>query len=257
MTHRVFRTGDGPAVIVMHEVAGITPPTVRLAELIAENRFAVFMPLLFGGVGQSTRVRRYAALAQACLSREFTIFARGRTSPIVGWLRCLAQEARRECEGRGVGVIGMCFTGGFALAMMADDAVVAPVLSQPSLPAELPLIPCRATRADLGLSPEDLERVKRRRDTGARFMGLRFTCDRISPGERFAALRDLLGDRFLAVEVPSWPGNRHGIRGKAHSVLTGDSYLGDDREHVVDDPTIPAIEAVIGFLTRELRAASS
>jgi dienelactone hydrolase len=134
------------------------------------------------------------------------------------WLRALARQAHEECGGPGVGVVGMCFTGGFALAMMVDDVVLAPVLSQPSLPFPLG----KSYRRDVGISDADLARVKERCDEGICVLGLRFTGDAVSPAERFQRLRDELGDAFIGVEIDSSPGNPDGHGKRAHSVLTDD-----------------------------------
>lgn len=37
------------------------------------------------------------------------------TSPVIAWLRALAKSLHAEVGGVGVGAIGMCFSGGFAL----------------------------------------------------------------------------------------------------------------------------------------------
>jgi hypothetical protein len=139
----------------------------------------------------------------------------------------------------------MCFTGGFALGMMVDDVVVAPVLSQPSLP--LPVSAAR--RAAIGLSAEDTERMVARVRAGTCVLGLRFTGDRASPPERFATLRELLGDGFVGVELDSSPGNPHGHAPSAHSVLTNDL---DDREGT---PTRLALDQVLDFFTERLLLA--
>ena len=142
------------------------------------------------------------------MSREFTTLATGVTTPIAGWLRSLARELHDELGGPGVGALGMCFTGGFALAMMVDTTVAAPVLSQPSLPFAIG----RARGASLGLSPDDALAVAQRAADGCAVLGLRFTGDRMV-GTRFASLRETLGDAFEAVELPS-------TRRMDHSVLT-------------------------------------
>ena len=78
-------------------------------------------------------------------------------------------------------------------------------------------------------------------------LGLRFTGDKTSPPERFAALRELLGDGFVGVELDSSPGNPHGHRKVAHSVLTEDL---DDRPGT---PTREALDQVLDlFRTRLL-----
>jgi hypothetical protein len=127
--------------------------------------------------------------------------------------------------------------------MMVDDELIAPVLSQPSLP-----FPVGAHRKrDLGISDADLAVVKARAAEGQCVLGLRFTGDKTSPGDRFQRLRDELGDRFLAVEIDSSPGNAHGIRKGAHSVLTED--LVDEPGH----PTRDALDQTLAFFRERLR----
>src|ERR671923_1520584 len=155
----------------------------------------------------------------------------GKTPPVVSWLRALGRHEHERCGGPGIGVVGMCFTGGFALGMMVDDTVLAPVLSQPSLPFGV----TGRQKRDLGVSAGDLARAKERAAGGVGVLGLRFTCDRMAPGERFARLRDELGDAFVGVEIDSGKGNPHGIPRMAHSVLT---------EHLVDEPGHPTRDAL-------------
>src|SRR5207245_4264103 len=126
------------------------------------------------------------SMIPACVSREFACFALRKTSPITAWLRALARQAHGECGGPGAGVVGMCFTGGFALAMMVDDVVLAPVLSQPSLPFPI----TRRHRRDVGLSDDDLARVKQRCEAeDVCVLGLRFSADRVVAPERVPGLR--------------------------------------------------------------------
>jgi len=131
----VYSAGTGPAVIVIHEIPGLHPGVIDFGRRVVERGFHVRMPSLFGtpgkpfGVGYTIR-----SLVSGCVAREFTTWALNETSPIIGWLRALAADAHAECGGPGVGAVGMCFTGGFALAMMVDERMQAPVLSQPSLP---------------------------------------------------------------------------------------------------------------------------
>jgi dienelactone hydrolase len=217
-----YRRGSGPGVIVIHEVPAITPTVARFADDVVERGFTVVMPDLLGTPGKAPSPRTLASsVAQMCVAREFTTWATGRTSPIVAWLRALARRLHGEVGGPGVGAVGMCFSGGFALGMMVDEVMVAPVLSQPSLP--LAVGPARS--ADLGLSPDDRRRVVERARAGCQVLGLRF-CDDAAVGTRFESLAELLGDAFLAIELPS-------PRRGAHSVLTEDR---DDAgvEHVLD-----------------------
>lgn len=243
VTRPVFKKGEGPAVIVMHEVPGLYPGVANFGRHVAAEGMTVYMPSLFGTPGRAFSLPyNFQTLARACVAKEFSLFATRRNSPITGWLRALARHARDECGGPGVGAVGMCLTGGFALAMMVDDHLIAPVLSQPSLPIAL----TAAHRRDLGIDDATLQQVKRRAEQGQCVMGLRFTGDRLVPGERFERLRQELGDQFIAVEIDSSPGNEHGIGRMAHSVLVHD--LVDRPGH----PTVDARDRVLGFFKDRL-----
>jgi dienelactone hydrolase len=244
LTRAVYAGGAGPAVIVIHEVPGIHPEVVAFAQRVVDAGFSVRMPSLFGTPGREVSVGyTIGTLAKVCVAKEFAAFALDRTSPLIAWLRRLAAETHAECGGPGVGAVGMCFTGGFALGMMVDDTMLAPVLSQPSLP--FPVSPAR--RRSVGISDADLARVKERASQGACLLGLRFTHDRAVPPDRFDTLRRELGDSFIAVEIDSSKGNRHGIPRSAHSVLT---------QHLVDEPGHPtreALDRVLAFFDERLR----
>jgi len=243
VTHPVFRGGTGPAVIVIHEIPGLHPGVIAFGRRVMAAGMTAYFPSLFGEPGREVSgAYTVRAIARACVSREFATWATRKTSPIVSWLRSLARDAHAACGGPGVGAIGMCLTGGFALAMMVDDTTVAPVLSQPSMP--FPVSP--AHRRDLGISEADLVQVRARCAAGTPVMGLRFTEDRAAPGERFVRLHEELGDRFIAIEIDSRPGNPYGIPRDAHSVLT---------LHLVDEPGHPtrvALDRVIGFFRERL-----
>ncbi len=243
VTRAVYRTGSGPAVIVMSEIPGITPNVARFARMVAGIGCTAVLPHLFGEDGREPSVPyMLSSITRGCVSKEFTILALNRTSPVTTWLRALARDEHERCGGPGVGAVGMCFTGGFALAMMVDDVIVAPVLSQPSLPFPVN----RAHRRALGISDVDVERVVERVAAGVCVLGLRFTGDKASPPERFATLRELLGDGFVGVELDSSPGNPHGHRKGAHSVLTEDL---DDRPGT---PTREALDQVLDLFRSRL-----
>jgi dienelactone hydrolase len=209
ITHPIYRRGQGPAVIVIHEIPGITPLVARFANEVVERGFTVVMPSLVGTPGKEpSNVYAVQQMARVCVAREFTTFALNQTSPIIAWLRALARNIHQQVGGPGVGAVGMCFSGGFALGMMVDDIMLAPVLSQPSLPFPLG----RARGADLNLSPDDVAAIAERAAAGCQVLGLRFTGDKLV-GDRFSSLRELLGDAFIAVELPS-------TKTTDHSVLT-------------------------------------
>src|ERR1700760_3856523 len=139
VTKVVHVAGSGPAVIVMAEMPGISPHVARFARWVRDAGFTVYMPSLFGRDGAVPAVEEGVAVFQrACMSAEFRALQGGESSPVTLWLRALARQAHRECGGKGVGAIGMCFTGNFALTIMLEPSVLAPVLSQPSLPLNNP-----------------------------------------------------------------------------------------------------------------------
>lgn len=243
-TRDVYRRGTGPGVVVMHEIPGITPQVEAFARRVADRGFAVYLPHLFGTPGQPlSNGYIVGQLLRACIGREFSVLAANASSPITDWLRALCRHAHAECGGPGVGAIGMCLTGNFALALMVEPSVMAPVLSQPSLP-----FPVSARhRAALHVSDEALTTIKRRVADGCPVIGMRFTHDVTCPGERFETLRRELGAGFEGIEIDSGPGNTHGIARGAHSVVTTD--LVDQAGH----PTRAALDRVLGFFEERLR----
>jgi dienelactone hydrolase len=239
----VYRAGSGPAVIVIHEMPGLHPGVVEFGRRVVAAGFSATLPSLFGTPGRPIGALYTAgSILQGCVAREFTTWALDRTSPITTWLRALAAAEHDRCGGPGVGAVGMCFTGGFALGMMVDDRMLAPVLSQPSLPFGIG----KRRQAAVGVSDADLDVVKQRPD-GACVMGLRFSEDRFVPRERFRTLRDALGDRFIDVEIDSSKGNPHQIKRVAHSVLTRDLVPRDGH------PTQDALQRVLAFFRDRLQ----
>lgn len=220
-TRPVYRRGSGPAVIVIHEMPGLHPLVIRFADRVAEAGMTVFCPSLFGDPGRPITTG-YAAgtmLGAICVRREFHVWATDKSSPIVDWLRALARQAHAECGGNGVGAVGMCFTGGFALAMMTEPAVVAPVLSQPSLP--IPLGFKRRKRlAGIDASPAEIACAKARFEgEGLSMLGLRFKNDPLVPDERFTTYRQTFGEAFKAIELDPKDATPGGPK-DPHSVLT-------------------------------------
>lgn len=240
-THDVYRKGSGPAVVVLAEIPGITPKVLAFARTLVDSGFTAVVPHLFGipgfdganpkRIGYPAAAANMAKLAPLCVSREFTLLATGKSSPVVTWLRALARSEHERCGGRGVGAVGMCLTGGFALGMAVDDVLLAPVLSQPSMP--LGITPGR--RRSIDISAEDLATVKVRcAKQGLTVLGLRFRSDRLVPDERFAFLKEQLGDGFVAVDLDDDAANPDAALAP-HSVLT---------EHLVDEPGQPTRAAL-------------
>lgn len=252
----VFRQGAGPAVIVLAELPGITPRVLEFARRLPPLGLTVVLPHLFGtpGLDPDPAVRGRLGMVRmgvgvfgsVCVSRDFAMLATGRTSRVVSWLRALVASEHEQCGGPGVGAVGMCFTGGFALAMAVDDRLIAPVLSQPALPIGL----TSRHRRSVGMSERDFSQVKQRCAAGQLdVLGLRFEGDRLCPPERFAVLREQLGDAFFGIELDPKDANPDAFTAP-HSVLT---------EHLIDEPGQPtraALDQVLDFLSTRLTTTS-
>lgn len=238
-TRKVYRAGSGPAVVIMSEIPGITPQVARFARYVAEAGFSVYTPDLFGETMRPVTVG-YAlkSMASCCISSEFRVLAAHRSSPIIDWLRALANQGHKEQGGKGVGAVGMCLTGNFALAMMLDTPLLAPVLSQPSLPF--------FKKDGLHASDAEIAAAKKRvAEDGARVLGLRFLGDPFCQAERFQRLRETFGEAFEAIELDPSTANPNAI-GRPHSVLTN---------HLIDEagqPTRAALDRVLAFLHEQL-----
>jgi dienelactone hydrolase len=251
ISHDLYRKGGGPAVIVLAEMPGISPQVLGFADRLVAIGCSAVLPDLFGEAGRDPLVRStwgraqyaLASLVEVCVSREFTLLATGRSSKVVDYLRGLAGHEHARCGGPGVGVVGMCFTGGFALAMATAPSVIAPVVSQPSLP--FPVTERRKRAIDC--SADELEHIAGRcSKEGLRVLGLRFDGDPIVPPERFAFLRERLGDGFVAIELQQKDGHPAGPLSKHHSVLTCD--LIDEP----GEPTLAALGAVLDLMRAKL-----
>ncbi len=242
----VWVAGSGPAVVLMPEMPGISPDVLRLARWVRDTGFTVYVPSLFGIDGAYPMTEGGEKVARrACVSAEFRAFAGGGTSPVTSWLRGLARQAHAECGGPGVGAIGLCFTGNFALTMALEPAVIAPVVNHPSLPLDDP--------AGLEISDEDAGAVRDRiaRD-GLTVLAYRFDNDRWCTGQRFAAYRALLGDAFDGRVLPGSSANTNSppffqdVVGTPHSVVT--AHLVDEDGH----PTRQARDEILAFLADRL-----
>jgi dienelactone hydrolase len=243
-TYDVYRKGEGPGVVLIPEMPGIHPGVLGLGNHLVDNGFTVVIPSLYGTPGaKAVRPGAVAVMVRGCVAKEFSAFATNADRPIAQYLRALARDLNEKTPGKGVGVIGECFSGGFALAAAVDDSVLAPVLSQPSLPIGL----TAKQRADPGLSEAELKIIDRRvAEEGLCAMGLRFSEDPLAPGARFKTLKDRLGDAFEVIEINSKKGNEHGFGKMAHSVLTLEV------REVVGQPAYEARKRVVEFLTERL-----
>jgi dienelactone hydrolase len=242
----VYVTGQGPAVVVMAEMPGISPDVARFARWVRDAGFTVFMPSLFGRDGALPLAEEgVAVFKRACISAEFRAFAADESSPVTQWLRALARHAHAACGGPGVGAIGMCFTGNFALAMMLEAAVLAPVMCQPSLPMNDP--------AGMAMAPQELVAVKKRLDQeDLHVLAYRFAGDKVCQAQRFAAFSAALGDRFVARVLPDSAAKPNPppffaqVVKSPHSVVTA---------HLIDEagqPTVAARDEILAFFKQRL-----
>jgi dienelactone hydrolase len=246
VTKVVHVAGSGPAVIVMTEMPGISPHVARFSRWVRDAGFTVYMPSLFGRDGAVPGAEEGTAVFQrACMSAEFRAFAANESSPVTQWLRSLARLAHGESGGPGVGAIGMCFTGNFALTMMLEPAMLAPVLAEPTLPLGDP--------AGLEIAPDELAAVAERlQREDLTVMAYRFEGDRYCKAERFAAYREALGERFIGRVLPDSAANPDtppffkDVVASPHSVVTA---------HLIDEagqPTIAARDEILAFFAQRL-----
>jgi len=217
-TRPVYRKGSGPAVIIIHEIPGLHPLVLRFADHVAAAGMTVFCPSLFGTPGKpvTPNYAMQSMLKALCIHREFHVWSTRKSSPIVEWLRALARKAHAECGGKGVGAVGMCFTGGYALAMMTEPSVVAPVLSQPSMPIAAG---SKKRAAAIDASPAEMACAKARlANEDLTMLALRYKSDVLVPDARFETLRREFGDRLETIEL----GDEHAAPAHIapHSVLT-------------------------------------
>lgn len=245
-TKKVYRKGTGPGVLVITEVPGIHPGVIDFANILVDSGFTVFLPELFGTTGKPVSGGYVAGtMIKLCISKEFKLLAAHESSPVTEWLRALARDIHAELGGRGIGAIGMCLTGNFALSLAVEPALMAPVLSQPALP-----LPTNKDRkAALAISDGELKTIQRRVETeNYKVLGLCFSADPKVPRERFETLKQELKQGFEAIEIDSSKGNPHGIKPGAHSVLTVD--LVREAGH----PTQQALDRTLAFLHERLDA---
>ncbi|MCH8618192.1 dienelactone hydrolase family protein [Undibacterium sp. TS12] len=243
----VHVSGSGPAVIVMTEMPGISPHVARFARWVRDAGFTVYMPSLFGRDGIVVSAEEGAAVFQkACVSAEFRAFAGHKgSSPVTLWLRALARLAHEECGGPGVGAIGMCFTGNFALSMMLDKTVLAPVVAHPSLPLDDP--------AGTGMDAADLQAVRSRLESeDLTVMAYRFDGDSFCRAQRFAAFSEALGERFVTRVLPDNAANQDTAPFFQRYVKTPHSVV---TAHLIDEagqPTMAARDEILRFFRARL-----
>lgn len=225
----IYEKGDGPIIVILQELPGIDADTVKFANKIVDAGFRVVMPHLFGPLGKFAIVRNIARLF--CVRREINIFARKQTSPIVEWLKALCQDARQRYGVDGVGVIGMCLTGNFAISLMADESVLASVASQPSLPM--------FSQSSLHMSNQDVSDISTRLDEHGPMLAYRFKGDKLCTAAKFEAIDATFNKDKERIKLTHVPGNQH-------AMLTAHFINGED------SPTQEALDEIINYFSAKL-----
>ncbi len=249
ITHDVFAHGDGPGVLILHELPGMTPECLNLAEVVRLAGYRVYLPLFFGSPGQDpSKVTIGLTALNVCVRREFRFLATKEDSPITPWLRALSRKVfdQTKSRGKGIGVIGLCLTGGFVLALMLDEHVLAPVMCEPSLPLEIRFLPgAAARRAAIGIPTATLEASAKRAKTHP-LLGYRFSSDTLCRAERFETIGSVLKSGFVSRTIPTGPEHPGNIRDGAHAVLT-EAY-----DHTPGHPTRNALDEILVRFARDL-----
>ena len=226
----VYTKGSGPVIVIIQELPGIGMETLRLADKLEAAGFTVVMPHLFGPIGRLSFLGNIVRVF--CMRREFSLFAKNRSSPIVNWLKALCQHLRKEHDVLGVGVIGMCLTGNFAISLMADDSVLASVASQPSLPL--------FSQNSLHMPEQEIRQASARLDDHGPMLCYRFEGDKLCTDEKFDALDNAFNKDGERISLRTLPGNKH-------AALT---------VHFVDEvgsPTHQALQEIITYFGQKLR----
>jgi dienelactone hydrolase len=229
ISHDVYAKGEGKTVVIIQELPGIGPETLRLADEFVDAGFKVVLPHLFGPLGKISTGGNLARVI--CMRKEFHLFQENRTSPIVDWLKALCKQEKENSAGTGVGVIGMCLTGNFAMSLMADDSVLAAVASQPSMPF--------GKASTLHMSDAEIEALQQRTQATAPMKAYRFEGDWMCSADKFAAIDERINKEGNHVELNTLPG-------KGHSVLTLDFV--DEAGH----PTRQALDDILGYFHAQL-----
>ena len=202
-THQIHVVGaSGPPVVLLHELPGLVTDDLQAGKRIAALGYTVVMPLFFGKAGlKASRATTTLNSIRVCDRGEFDCNGGTRSSPHLAWLRPLIRAVRaRWTDGRGLGVIGMCLTGAFPVALLCESAVAAVVVCQPTLPVNVfSRLGWFTDGHALAISPADLENAKNQSD--APILGVRYASDWRCPPERFERLTHEFGSRFYRMDL--------------------------------------------------------
>lgn len=257
IANRIYRAGDAshPPLLVLPEIAGVAPGLLMFAERLVAAGYQVYIPWLFGPLGERAPVRNALRL---CISREFANLRAGVSAPVTVWIRALAAHISESNGGCRVGAIGMCLTGAFVIPLIIDPKVVAAVAAQPSVPMSLLYaslgVGGDSKRSELNVSDEDIAAARARLDSGqAQLLALRCRADRICPPEKLARLRR---EFPVGLEVREYgrPEDRNPLGDRPHATFTKEYRLVPDAgpEH----HSRQAFADLVAFFERHLRSAA-
>lgn len=229
LQHDVYSKGNGPVLLLLQELPGITKEMLVLADKLVNAGFRVVMPHLFGPLGQMSFAGNLTRLF--CMRREFSLFSRNKASPVVRWLAALSQKLKEDHGVAGIGVIGMCLSGNFAISLMADDSVIAAVGSQPSMPL--------FSQKSLHMSDQDISDIRTRLDQHGPMLAYRFAGDVLCTAAKFDALEKTFNDDAERIKLNTVPGNKH-------AMLTAHFIDGEG------SPTVKALNEIIAYFQEKL-----
>jgi dienelactone hydrolase len=231
IAHDIYRRGAGAPVVLLQELPGIGQETLFLADEFVNAGFEVVMPHLFGPLGKTSAAGNLARVM--CLRKEFHLMSSDRSSPIADWIRLLCRRIKDDVGADGVGVIGMCLTGNFAIKLIGDESVLAAVASQPAMPF--------FKQGELHMSSADIRQSRQALDSKGPMRVLRFENDPLCAAKKSECIHQAFNadgaDRVQEITLP----------GRGHSVLTLDFV--DKTGH----PTREALNGVIDYFTRQLK----
>ncbi len=231
-SHDVYTIGKGEKVVVIiQELPGIGQETLSLADRFVQQGYTVVLPHLFGPIGKIAKLGN--SVRVLCMRREFKVFSKNESSPIVDYLSALCSALKTRYKVKGVAVIGMCLTGNFAISLMANEDVLAGFASQPSLAI--------FNQNSLHMSPSEIKKIKSNIDRVGPIHCGRFQKDKICTAKKF----NLIDKTFNKVDKKQ----RiifHEIPGRGHSILTLDFV--DEAGH----PTRKTLNTIFEYFDEQL-----
>lgn len=230
-THDVYTIGDGgKIVVIIQELPGIGQETLSLADKFVHQGYTVVLPHLFGPIGRTTVLGNIIQVL--CMRREFSLFAKNESSPVVDFLSQLCSSLKAKYKVKGVAVIGMCLTGNFAISLMANEDVLAGFASQPSMPLFY--------QKSMHMSPDDIKYIKKNIDNVGPMHCGRFELDSLCTHSKMEVMDETFNqdDKKRIIF--------HELLGNGHAILTLD--FRDKKGH----PTYQILNEIFEYFNEQL-----